>query len=56
MANFFKPSVTHNMVGIITAVAFTTAIIAPPPAYAAGANMNINDLPICISSSILTQK
>jgi len=44
VANFLKLALTHNMVGIITAVAFTTAIIAPPPAYAAGANMNLNDL------------
>lgn len=44
MANFFKSALTHNMVGIITTVTFTTAIIAPHPAYADGTNMNLNDL------------
>lgn len=37
MVNFFKPALTHNMVGVTTAVACTTAIIYPYPAYESGA-------------------
>lgn len=34
MANFFKPAIANNLVAALTAVAFTTAVIAPPQVHA----------------------
>lgn len=56
MVNFFKPAVTHNMVATITAIAFTTAIIAPPSAYADVANMNFNDLAFGVKMEKIYEK
>lgn len=44
MVNFFKPAFAHNMVAALTAVAFTTAIIASPACYATNDNFNLNDI------------
>jgi hypothetical protein len=41
VVNFFKPAIANNLVAGLTAVAFTTAIIAPPPCHAGGITFEI---------------
>lgn len=41
MVNFLKPTIANPLVAGITAFAFTTAVMAPPPAYAANVNLNL---------------
>jgi len=40
MVNFLKPFIAHRLVAGITTAAFATAIMSPPPAYAAGVNLD----------------
>lgn len=41
MVNFFKPSIANNLVAGLTAVAFTTAVIAPPPCHGVEVNLDL---------------
>ena len=41
MVNFFKPAIANSLVAGITAFTFTTAVMAPPPAYAANINLDL---------------
>jgi hypothetical protein len=41
VVNFLKPAITNRLVAGITAFTFTTAVMAPPPAYAAGINLDV---------------
>lgn len=56
MVNFLKPHLYNNLVACVTAVAFTTAIIAPPPVYAAGVNLDLRAINFGIKMEKIVEK
>lgn len=41
MVNFLKPAIANPLVACITAFTFAAAVMAQPPAYAAGINLDL---------------
>jgi hypothetical protein len=41
VVNFLQPAIANPLVACITAFTFTTAVMAPPPAYAVGVNLDL---------------
>ena len=56
MVNFFKPAIANNLVGGLTAVAFTTAVIAPPPCHAVGVNLDLGAINFGIKAEKIFEK
>ena len=56
MVNFLKPHLFNNLVAGLTAVAFVTAVIQPPPVYAAGVNLDFNAIQFGIKMEKIVEK
>jgi len=56
MVNFLKPAIYNNLVAGLTAVAFTTAVIQPHPAQAAGVNLDFGAINFGIKMEKIVQK
>lgn len=56
MVNFLKPHLYNNMVAGLTAVAFVTAVIQPPPVYAAGVNIDLGAINFGIKMEKIVEK
>lgn len=56
MVNFLKPHVYNNLVACITTIAFTTAIICPPPVHAAGVNIDLRAINFGIKMEKIVEK
>jgi hypothetical protein len=41
VVNFLKPAIANRLVAGITAFTFAIAVMAPPPIYAAGVNLDL---------------
>jgi hypothetical protein len=56
MVNFLKPAIANPLVAGITAFAFTTAVMAPPPAYAANVNLDLAAINFGIKAEKIFEK
>lgn len=56
MVNFFKPAIANNLVAGLTAIAFTTAVIAPPPCHAVGVNLDLGTINFGIKAEKIFEK
>lgn len=56
MVNFLKPHVYNNLVACLTTIAFTTAIIVPPPVHAAGVNIDLRAINFGINMEKIVEK
>jgi len=54
MVNFLKSAIANPLVASITAFTFTTAVMAPPPAYAANINLNLPAINFGIIANLLS--
>lgn len=56
MVNFLNPHLYNNLVAGLTAVAFVTAVIQPPPVYAAGVNLDLGAINFGIKMEKIVEK
>ena len=56
MVNFLKPAIYNNLVAGLTAVAFTTAVMQPPPVYATGVNLDFGAINFGIKMEKIVEK
>jgi hypothetical protein len=56
MVNFLKPHLYNNLVACLTTVAFTTAILVPPPVHAAGVNIDLRAINFGIKMEKIVEK